>query len=66
MTSPIAGRDAVVHDDQIVVGVERQVVGVERPLGLLGRSVSASAKAPANVPERGQCESGGGDGDGPS
>ena len=28
-------RDAVVHDDEIVVGIERQLVGIERPLGLL-------------------------------
>jgi hypothetical protein len=28
-------RDGVVDDQQVVVGVQRQLVGVERPLGLL-------------------------------
>ena len=34
-------RDGVVDDDQVVVGVERQLVGVERPLGLARASGSA-------------------------
>ena len=31
--SPTRRRDGVVDDQEVVVGVERQLVGIERPLG---------------------------------
>ena len=31
-------RDTVVQDDQVVIGIERQLVGIKRPLGLLRRA----------------------------
>lgn len=31
------GRDLIVDDDEIVIGVERKLIGVERPLRLPGR-----------------------------
>ena len=44
-------RDAVVDDQQVVVGVERQLVGIERPLGLGRRPdqlVGEDARASVN------------------
>ena len=32
------GRHAVVHDDEVVVGIERELIRVERPHGLLRRA----------------------------
>ena len=42
------GGDRVVDDDQVVVGVERQLVGVERPLGLIGRLRQRLGERPAD------------------
>ena len=60
--SPTAGVMRVVDDDQVVVGVERQLVGIERPLGLRAASaVRASAKAPGMCQNAGSAKPGGGD-----
>jgi hypothetical protein len=45
-------RDAVVHDDQVVVGIERELVGIERTLGLLRRARQSLGESPRDREHR--------------
>ena len=40
--------DSVIDDEEIVVRVERQMIGVERPFGLFWRTDEFLSKGPGN------------------
>ena len=50
---PNAGRDAVVDDDQVVVSIKRQTLGIERPFGLSGGSNQLLCKSARHSEKRG-------------
>lgn len=47
------GRDAVIHDNQIIIGIERQMIGVERSLGLLRRARQCLSESARHREQRG-------------
>ena len=55
-------RDAVVDDQQIVVGIERQLVGIKRPFRLGRRQGECLGERAAGGPECGKGEAGSGEG----
>ena len=61
MISPIAGVSRVVDDDQVVVGVERQMIRIERAFGLPRRERERFGERTGHVPERRHREPGCGD-----
>ena len=48
---PDGRREVVVNNDQIIVGIERQMVGIERALGLMRSEGEGFGKGAGNVPE---------------
>jgi hypothetical protein len=54
-------RDAVVDDDEIVIGIERQAVGLDRAFGLRWSEREGFGECAADVPKGRQSQAGGGD-----
>ena len=47
------GRDVVVDDDQVVIRIERQMIGIERPLGLRRRERERFGEAAGTLQKAG-------------